>query len=179
MLTAASVDLAFRSDVLTSIARTGGSLRALDAKIASSRCRHRILPLDYNRLSELRSAISDAIDSDGPADLLVAWVHDERGPVPIALCELVSRVERPCHVVHVMGSAAADPVRSKDENVERLSAFAGITYQPVILGFRADKEGGRSSWLTNAEIARGVLEAIDGEAAPFVVGQVRPWSLRP
>jgi len=179
MLRAASVDLAKRSDALTSIARTGRSLRALDAKIMGRDFRHRMVPLDYNRLSELRSAISEAIDSEGPADLLVAWVHDDRGPVPVALCELVLCAERPCRLVHVMGSAAADPTRSLEETAERLSTFAGIAYQPVILGFHADGEGGQSRWLTNAEIAAGVLEAIDGEASPFVVGQVEPWALRP
>ena len=53
----------------------------------------------------------------------------------------------------------------------------GIRDSQAILGFVV--EGGRSRWLTDAEIAAGVLAAIDGDEDPSVVGTVRPWTMRP
>ena len=47
-----------------------------------------------------------------------------------------------------------------------------------MLGFV--RQAGRSRWLTDDEICRGVLRAIGTvEPEPIVVGQVEPWSARP
>ncbi|NUN53550.1 MAG: hypothetical protein HUU06_12290 [Planctomycetaceae bacterium] len=47
----------------------------------------------------------------------------------------------------------------------------------MILGFV--REGDRSRWLTDAEIAAGVLGAIAADRPRTVVGVVEPWSARP
>ena len=83
----------------------------------------------------------------------------------------------PARYVHVVGSAAGDPARVGDERRDAVASIAGIRYSQAILGFVV--EGGRSRWLTDAEIAAGVLAAVDGDDDPHVVGTIRPWSMRP
>jgi NAD(P)-dependent dehydrogenase (short-subunit alcohol dehydrogenase family) len=181
MLRAASVELAKRSGALTSVARTERSLARLDQEIEDLDCRHRPVRLDYNDLTELRREVADAIETEGPADLLLAWIHDEQGPVLPALVEQVSRHRAlpACQVVHVRGSASADPAGAEDASAGRYSNLESVAYQQVVLGFHLDPETNASRWLTNDEISAGVLEAIDGGSSRVVVGQTRPWGLRP
>jgi hypothetical protein len=79
----------------------------------------------------------------------------------------------------VLGSATGDP-----SHPDRLLTAAAVTdglpdcgLRQVILGFRV--EGGRSRWLTDAEISEGVLQAVRTDADLAIVGQVEPWPARP
>lgn len=77
-------------------------------------------------------------------------------------------------VFHVVGSAAADPSRIGDREA---SALAGARYRRIVLGFVLDGSGSR--WLSDDEIASGVLRAIDDDLEDSVVGIVSPWDRRP
>lgn len=177
MLKATSVELARQSHTLTSIARTEESLCALDEIVSGLICQHHTIAQDYNRISELQSTVRDAIRATGPADLVIAWIHDEAGPVPMAICEVVAEESTRFRFIQVMGSAAADPNRSLDVLADRFSQIQSVRYQQVVLGFRVDSGGSR--WLTNDEIADGVSDATGSGDSMFVVGQIRPWELRP
>jgi hypothetical protein len=128
---------------------------------------------------EVRREVADAIETEGPADLLPVWIHDEQGPVLPALVEQVSRQGAACQIVDVRGSASADPAGAEDASAGRYSNLECVAYQQVVLGFHLDPETNASSWLTNDEISAGVFEAIDGGSSRVVVGQTRPWDLRP
>ena len=58
-----------------------------------------------------------------------------------------------------------------------MALYPNIQYRQVILGFVI--EGGRSRWLTHAEISGGVLDAVRNDRLFSIVGTVEPWSLRP
>ena len=177
MLCEASVELARRSESLTSIARTERSLHALREALLPQDVRHDEVAQDYNRVPELQSVIRQAIRKAGPVELLLAWIHDEDGVVPKAISEVGSEDGNSLHFVHVVGSAAAAPSRSLADRAAKFSEFQNLFYQQVVLGFHADSGGSR--WLSNREVSAGVISAIENGASPYVVGQVRPWNLRP
>ena len=79
--------------------------------------------------------------------------------------------------LHVLGSAADDPSRPDPERRARFEAIEGVSYQEVILGFM--REGAASRWLTDDEIASGVLAAIDRPMPRQIIGVTRPWTARP
>lgn len=128
------------------------------------------LALDYRETEALVQAVRGAIATHGPISLVVSWIHST---APDALPAILRELEHPFRLVHVRGSAAADP--------SKLPAAPGVPqhchYQQVILGFVI--EGGRSRWLTNEEISEGVIAAIESAAERHVVGTVRPWEMRP
>jgi hypothetical protein len=108
---------------------------------------------------------------DGKADLLVAWVH---GPArPSVLRAVAPLLADGAPVVEVHGSASANPVGGCPDPV-----LAGHPTQQVVLGFV--RQYGRTRWLTHAETAAGVLDAVrralDGRP-PGVhqVGEFRPY----
>ena len=80
--------------------------------------------------------------------------------------------------MQVLGSAHADPAHP-ERVAEMAEAAEGlpIDYQAVVLGFVI--EGGKSRWLTNAEISAGVLAALESGAPFRIVGTVEPWSAKP
>ena len=106
-----------------------------------------------------------ALKHNGLFDRMVAWIHSD---APGALAMLQQCVMG--DVLHVLGSAAADPgfpVHVPAEGEPR----------EVILGFV--REGGHSRWLTGNEISTGVLQALYSGEPRSVVGTVTPWSERP
>lgn len=87
----------------------------------------------------------------GPADLLVAWI-DSRSRMPVL--KAVARLLTPdAPVVEVHGSSSADPIAGCPDPV-----ITDHPTQQVVL--RAVTDRGSSRWLTHAEIATSVEDAI-------------------
>lgn len=110
---------------------------------------------------------------DGPAELLVTWVHREHRSALLGAVAHLLAPEAP--VVEVHGSAAFDPVSGYPDPV-----LADHPTQQLVLGFV--RVGSTSRRLNHEEITEGVLEAVDralAGKAPGVhqVGEPRPWSL--
>ncbi|KZE46880.1 short-chain dehydrogenase [Brevibacillus parabrevis] len=129
-----------------------------------------LLALDYGHTEALRTAMTELVARRGAIDLVVSWIHTTaQEALPVIMTEL-SRSERPFELYHVCGSRAwkTPPV---------VHVPATCAYRRVILGFVCEDE--QSRWLTNREIADGVIQAIRQKAAQAIVGQVEPWERRP
>lgn len=136
------------------------------------------LPLDYRDTVTLRAVVDAAVLAYGRIDPAVVWVHMEKAPeAPFAVAEFVGSAEVPGRFLHVLGSAAADPSQPAHTLRMAFTAFPQVAYRDVVLGFVRGKGGSR--WLTNAEIAAGVLGALEGDSERTIVGVVEPWAERP
>jgi NAD(P)-dependent dehydrogenase (short-subunit alcohol dehydrogenase family) len=87
----------------------------------------------------------------GPADLLVAWVHSTARPS--VLRAVAPLLAEGAPVVEVHGSASANPVDGCPDPI-----IEDHPTQQVVLGYVM--QHGRTRWLTHAEIADGVLAAV-------------------
>jgi NAD(P)-dependent dehydrogenase (short-subunit alcohol dehydrogenase family) len=135
------------------------------------------ISLDYRDSKPLLGELEAAMQRDGPIDLAVCWIHSDALDAPIIVAQAIASTTHPPRYLHVLGSASADPSRA-DERHKQLETLPGIVRRTVILGFVIDAEAG-SRWLTNEEISRGVIDAIESDRPETVVGVVRPWSRRP
>ncbi|MGB3440572.1 MAG: hypothetical protein WBA97_17640 [Actinophytocola sp.] len=123
---------------------------------------------DWTEPATLASAAAEALD--GPADLLVAWVH--RGVRVSVLRAVAPLLADGAPVVEVHGSASAHPLGGCPDAV-----LPGHPTQQVVLGYV--RHAGRTRWLTHHEVSAGVLDAVhralDGKP-PHVhqVGEFRP-----
>jgi NAD(P)-dependent dehydrogenase (short-subunit alcohol dehydrogenase family) len=110
----------------------------------------------------------------GPAELLVAWVHDAyRDEVLAAITPLLAA---DAAMVEVRGSAAAAPGGAEFE-----PSLPAHRTQLVVLGFVRDGEGIR--WLTHREISEGVLDAVrralgDRPQATHQIGEINSYAAR-
>lgn len=161
------------SNVAKALARDGGRLSHLSRR-ASAAWGEDGFDCDYHDEAQFGSALAAAVERSGRPDLAIAWFRTLKIAAPRRLAEAVDG-----RLFQVMGSAMADPARP-----DRLQAAAAIAQgldrcrlRQVVLGFQV--EAGVSRWLSHAEIASGVLDAITADREFSVIGQVEPWSARP
>lgn len=172
MLRGTSLELAARGYIVSVVARSQDRLARLQQETAKSPGDIHPIALDYRDSDALRAALQAASKQHGAISVAVVWAHSIAPEAPYIAAETVRG-----HYVHVLGSAGADPSRPDTGRRERFAAFQHLRYTEAILGFV--RQGGRSRWLTNAEISAGVLQALDGQDERFIVGTVEPWSARP
>jgi hypothetical protein len=175
MLRPVTEELARRYDHVSAVARSRRDLEELERAHPG---KVHALPLDYRDTVTLRAVLDESVLVYGPITLAVVWVHEEKAPEAVlAIAEFVGSADEPGRYVHVRGSDAVNPAEPRESSRIRLLDYPNVRYEEVILGFVL--EGDRSRWLTNAEIANGVLEAIEAQRERTIVGIVEPWNARP
>lgn len=175
MLAGVTWGLAERGMVVTVVARRPE--RLTDRARTSARGAVHPLAVDYRDTRALVEGIASARRQRGPLQLVVCWIHDDAPAAADAIGSWLNHDGHPCVYVRVLGSSTTDPSVPDAEREARMSRYAFLEYREVILGFK--RLGSGSRWLTDREIAAGVLAAIVGGARRQVVGVVQPWSARP
>ncbi|WP_103108307.1 short-chain dehydrogenase [Brevibacillus reuszeri] len=129
-----------------------------------------LLSLDYGQTDQLREAMEQLIVEQGHIELIVAWIHSTAPEALSTIQQVLSRPKKTWNLYHVCGSRAwiKPPL---------VQEFAGCSYHRIILGFVCEEKGSR--WLTNEEIAQGVISAIQSKEPQTIVGSVEPWEKRP
>ncbi|MDC0763250.1 short-chain dehydrogenase [Brevibacillus sp. AG] len=169
MLTEVSRWLAHQDYQVTVLGRDPVKLRSVRDGSTHPESIH-LLSQDYHQTDSLRQAIADLVEKRGPMDVVVAWIHSTAPHALPVIVEELSRPEKRWQLLHVCGSAAW-----KNPMTEPRSEFC--MYRRVILGFTCAGEHAR--WLTNDEIAAGVIDALQAKERQIIVGQVEPWEKRP
>ncbi|MFF2529317.1 short-chain dehydrogenase [Brevibacillus sp. NPDC058079] len=129
-----------------------------------------MLPQDYHQTESLREAMAVLVEKRGPMDVVVAWIHSTAPHALSVIVEELSRPEKHWQLLHVCGSGAW-----RNPPIEPTSEVC--IYRRVVLGFTCTGE--HSRWLTNDEIAVGVIDALQATERQIIVGQVEPWEKRP
>ncbi|MGG1663240.1 SDR family NAD(P)-dependent oxidoreductase [Brevibacillus sp. NRS-1366] len=129
-----------------------------------------LLALDYHQSDYLREAMEQLVAKQGHIQLVVSWIHQTAPEVLPTIGEVLSRPQKEWNLYHVCGSRAW-------RNPPVVPEGIGCTYHRIILGFVCGEK--ESRWLTNGEIAQGVIQAIQAAEPQFIVGSVEPWERRP
>lgn len=169
MLAGACLWLAGQGNRVTVIGRDQVKLQRLAGQHAN------IVPVsaNYDQAEAFREALRDSLAECGPWALVVAWIHHREKAILTMISEERRRVaDCPWQVVHVLGSSS-----NLAEIRQDMMDLSGCSYHQVQLGFVLEQ--GYSRWLTHAEIAGGVIEALQTGAKRHVVGTLTPWNKRP
>lgn len=178
MLRQATLELARRGRCISFVARTPSRLEAVRAAAAGLPGTIHPIRADYLKTGRLMSLLREAIESRGPIDLALCWVHLTAPDAIPAIAELLaSSCDDAVRLVHVIGTGSDDQPDDVAGIEARVRAHARILYRKVQLGFV--REGSEQRWLTDQEISRGVIEAIDADADHFTVGVIEPHSRQP
>ncbi len=165
MLRAASVELASRSRMMTSIARTTRSLQAVHSALPKSERTHHMLALDWSEPEDFLHAIQAHLARTESPDLVVAWIHDNELAIRVASLVATQAISR---FFHVVGSASSAPSLNA-ATLRQRPPRSTVSYHQVILGYGASRG---TRWLTNEEISAGVLDAIVRAEPEYVVGTI-------
>lgn len=177
MLSAVSLWLASEGYSVSVVARRQAGLDALTRAAQAHGNAVNSVPVDYEDDVRFLRALGEAVAECGPIALAVCWIHSTAPDAVWTVAQVVSSDSHSPRLIHVRGSAVADPSRPDEALEARMAAYPGLSYEVVVLGFVV--EAGRSRWLTDEEIAAGVIAAIQKPARRTVVGTVEPWSMRP
>lgn len=177
MLRGAVLGLVARGSAVSVVARNARRLASLHDEAARAGGVVRPVCVDYRDEAAFDFGLAEAARDLGVPTLAVVWAHSSAPNAPLAVARLLATGGADARFVHVLSSAAADPSRPGEDRRTAFAALPHLDYREVILGFVV--EGGRSRWLTDDEIAAGVLRAVDTDAPRTVVGVVEPWSSRP
>lgn len=132
---------------------------------------HPIL-VDYSSLEELESKLRDAVMHFRDIELVVVWVHSYAEEAISILIATISEIARDYRLFHVLGSSA-----DLQQWHRKLTDHQKYKYHQIQLGFIIENE--RLRWLTNAEIASGVIEAITKQESVHIVGVTEPLNRKP
>lgn len=164
MLTGVSTFLAKEGYSVSVIGRTAAKFEKLKASSPSDS----IFPIQVDYDSEaLFSKVTEAIAERGPFKVIVSWTPNYRALEQI--CQMNGQAKS-FRLIHVKGSR-----RYFDD--EEIVIPVNCTYEKVFLGFVMEEETSR--WLTNDEIANGVIQQIKSMGDERIVGKLIPYSARP
>jgi len=131
------------------------------------------ISVDYNNEGLFRTVLNDSIHSNGPYDLVVAWIHsDDKSIIQMINSENNKHSHKRWSLVHVLGSRA-----NLEEITREIDFIENCDYYQVQLGFI--NENNQSRWLTHDEISNGVINCIKSKTKQYLVGTLTPWSKRP
>ncbi|MBP3040079.1 short-chain dehydrogenase [Bacillaceae bacterium Marseille-Q3522] len=134
----------------------------------------RLTPLlvDYQNEKLLQNKLTNTIHDNGKIELVVAWIHSIAEHALDIICEEAAKGQDAWKLVHILGSSSNLAAIKKHDAVPD-----NCLYRQVQLGFIL--ENGGSRWLTNKEIADGVIKALQNENPISIVGVLEPWEKRP
>jgi len=162
MLREACLALARAPRPVSVLARPSRRLAALVAATGGA-----AVGVDWADEAALRREVARAAEALGPVSLVVCWAHSDQPHVPTAVAETVADPRAAPRFFQVYGGRADAAQPAKRRWHEALSSMPGIAYRRV----RLWAEGGR--WLSDAEIVRGVLSAVEDDALDREVLPVR------
>lgn len=130
------------------------------------------LLVDYTNYNSFKTALIESQETHGSFDYIVAWIHGSDTRVWESVLQAISNSENVV-LYHIKGSS------SYLKNGRTKSYIpSNITYREVKLGFIIEANNS-SRWLTNSEIAQGIIDAIEQAIPEKHVGVFEPWNLRP
>jgi hypothetical protein len=176
MLREATLELARRGRAISFVARTPARLEAVRTAAAGLPGAIHPIQADYLDTARLMSLLGDAIETRGPIDLALCWVHlTAPDAIPAIAERLASSSRDPVRLFHVTGTGSDDQPDDVREIETRVRRHDRILYRKVQLGFVV--EGASRRWLTDREISRGTIEAIDADAPRFTVSVITPRAI--
>jgi len=117
-------------------------------------------------------ALIESQQTNGSFDGIIAWIHGSDKRIWESLLQAIPNTKN-VMLYHIKGSSS---YLKNDHTKSYLPSY--IIYREVKLGFII--EGNNfSRWLTNNEIAQGIIDAIKEELPVKHVGVFEPWNLRP
>jgi hypothetical protein len=177
MLKDVTLYLLKKYDKVSVIARTGEGFKRLEAEAGDYSWRLEKIQVDYSNYSGLTNSLIRSIQDFGEISLVVSWVHSNAPLAPVLIAKVINDTSTKPDFYEVLGSDYADPAAKNKNREEEFKVFENINYHKIILGFII--EGGSSRWLTNAEISRGIIEAIENNTLSGTIGVTLPWDAKP
>lgn len=182
LLTRVAIGLARQGHTVTVVARDSDDLVSLGEHIGATRGRFNAVHHDYRDTMLMIEKLDAAAAVHGPYDHALSNINDLSAPQATGqIAQFLDTAHHICHFWDILGCDAADPGLSDDQRSFRARRFAErlnhVIYHEVILGWKLTDE--RATWLSQEDIASGILGAMDSGSPSTIIGTITPWETRP
>ncbi|MYL32867.1 short-chain dehydrogenase [Pontibacillus yanchengensis] len=126
------------------------------------------LMVDYKSQLLLKDYVRSAIEKYGPISIVVSWTPFL--PSIELIDHIVSEKSQSWKLYQIKGSR-----RYFEDGSLKLSS--NCIHRNIYLGFVINNDTSR--WLTNKEIANGVIKSIEEECSESIIGVLHPYEKRP
>ncbi len=165
MLREVVYDLVRQGYYVSVVARHQATLDQLVVGAPESSSSINPLPLDWINGGEFTASLQTAVQDHGTFSVAIVWIHGTAPAAPAIVAQFVHG-----DYFHIRPSSIGSPNHQDPVDVKQLTELTNIVYHDIILG--SISTGGSTRWLSNAEIASGVLEAIKVKEKRFIVGEL-------
>ena len=156
---------------VTIVARDKRKLNAF-TKVYLNKSIH-LISQDYTDTEAFIAAIQNDIKQHGSYDCVISWIHSPALESTRQLIQISAKANPHTVFYHIKGSASYNPATRHPID----PSFKVLDYREIILGFK--RESHTSRWLTNEEIAQGIIDAFKTNAQKYVIGVIEPWDQWP
>lgn len=177
MLSEVVLELLKKYEKVSVIARSSSGFENLKALALHNAGKINSLKFDYCNYTALRDSINQAVMEHGSISLAVSWIHSTAPLAPVVAAKTLNDFEEHCDFFELLGSTYSDPLVNSSGISPGFGAFSNISYHKIVLGFITEMNNSR--WLSNNEIARGVIDALENNLDETIIGVVKPWDKRP
>ena len=170
MLREVSLFLAKHDNTVSVVALEAVDLENLKQEAQIENGRINTIEVDYCEGKRFQNAVKAAMEAHGPITLAIAWMHTSALPdAANLLVDVISEHSPVCRYFQVLPSSG---ITGKDRRFleNPFPQHNKILYRKIILGFRVDQ--GMRAYLSNKEIASGVIKALRDDAKDAVLGTV-------
>lgn len=130
------------------------------------------LVLDYHNYDELKKKISIAIESHGPIQTTINWIHSSAAEAHLIISDILNFQNIPFRYYDIIGSSnlksISDFIAIRRKGFEK---FSNLLYRSIILG-HIKKDDNTFRWLNHLEISNGVIDAIKSDSDMNIVGRI-------
>lgn len=151
----------------------GRAQKRLDDVVNEASDSSSVIPIsvDYRNEERFLKEIIEIQQKRGPITLALSWIHSDALNTLHILVEQLSNLSiNPWRLFHVKGSEA-------HLSIDPIPVPEGCLYRQIQLGFILSDSCSR--WLTNKEIAAGIIKAIQRDQEQYIIGTLEPWEKRP
>lgn len=128
--------------------------------------------VDYANTEQLQNVLKSMVTIHEPITLTIAWIHSSSPEAVLTVAQAVEGDFFQIRSAIVSQKSYQDPF-----DIASVQKMTHLNYYRIILGFQMDDYSTR--WLTNKEIADGVIAALQSKQGSNIIGVVEPWGQRP
>jgi hypothetical protein len=177
MLADVCVYLGRQNYYVSVVARGIDGLHQLRIRFGANGLRMNPIHVDYRDSNRFRALLEAAVYTYGYPDICISWIKSTAPLATSIAAEIANTGPGRCHYFDLRPSWTAAPDARPSQRPELFGKLKFVSYHEVVLGFILESH--ESRWLTNDDIASGVIEAVQRREKKFIVGTVFPWDKRP
>lgn len=157
-----------KGHIVSVLARNKGRLKSFQEEYPIKKGRIRTISQDYRNTEKALKKVRETADMFVHIDLAILWIHDTGNNFSNRVKEFLLTHHHKTKVFQLVGSITVRPTSLS--HIKWRKSYPD-RYREIFLGYK--KTGQSFRWLTNSEIAKGTIRAIERDQPKLTIGSTK------